>query len=116
MIRRNRRMRSAVRLERLETRALLSVVQLETSAALPPADHELLVRFADRGASGPARAMIEGLGASVARSYQSGSVLLSLPADESLDAALASLKANPDVVYAQVNHTIRVLGANDPDY
>ena len=81
MIHRNRRVRTAVRLERLETRALLSFVQLDTSATLPPADHEQLVRFADRGVNGPTAALIESLRASVARWYQSGSELLSLPAD-----------------------------------
>jgi subtilisin family serine protease len=116
MSRKARRAAAAPRLETLETRALLSAdpgrAIVGPWAATNPVNPSsaMLVRFAAGTTSAQEQADLDAVGARVVMSYPDGPSLVAVPSWESRDAALADLKADPGVIYAEADATFHASG------
>src|SRR4051812_32359351 len=101
MAARARRARSAPRLEVLERRTLLS----------GDASRELFVKFLPDAPAAAVRSALETVGGSVVRSYPDGTDLVALGPAGDVGRALASLRGNPRVRYAEANATFHTAAA-----
>jgi subtilisin family serine protease len=109
MRRTSKRVSTGFRLEVLESRTLLSVGQgnVEPSLAPEPAS-TLLVRFAPDTPDSAAEALFSVLGAQEGASFPDGPTIVSLPIGADVNAALAWLRSDPLVVYAEANQTLHL--------
>jgi subtilisin family serine protease len=112
--------RLAFRLEVLEPRALLSGTpygpQPSVVEAVASPSSELFVRFAATAPAALTQAELDAVGAQLIRSFPDGPDLVALAPGADRSAALVTLKAESDVLYAEADGTIQAAAVypNDP--
>jgi thermitase len=120
MVRTGRRRESlAPRFEVLEPRALLSADALKNPTVMgPDATESLLVRFADRVAPARVQATLRAVRGHVVEQFPDGPALVALDPGFDLATALARLRRNPRVVYAEADGPIQdsAIIPNDPSF
>lgn len=115
MSRTARRAAIALRLEQLERRALLSI-GAGAPGTMPDPSLSLLVRFAPGVPASTTRAALGAVGAHLVESFPDGPSLVALAPGGNTAAALARLRSNPAVQYAEPDATLHAAAVypNDP--
>src|SRR5262249_43292573 len=123
MARTKRRVKAAPRLERLESRTLLSLAATDLAydtpaelAALGPTN-SVIVQFANDAATQAAQSALDRSGAHIPQTWASGPSLIALGPDFDPTTALEQLREMPGILYAQPNGLIQIATTpNDPGY
>src|SRR5262245_32656728 len=110
MARRTRRARTALRLDVLESRTLLSSAAPKLGPLpVPDPATSLLIRFADDTSATAIQAALSPLGASITETLpHHGPSLIQLGQGTDPDTALNQLRANPHVLYAEPDAPIEL--------
>ncbi len=110
--------RIAPRVEALEDRSLMSAdLAGMWPLANPTSDNSVLVRFADNARPAAIHSVLNSLSAYVNDAYTSGSSLLVLGQGMNIETAVARLRADPNVIYAEANtELINNATSNDTYY
>lgn len=105
--------------ESLEARAMLTVAGPWASGDTVVAASALLLKFKAETPSGVQAAALDAVGGRVVQAYPSGPSVVSLAPWADVDAALAALKSDPAVSYAEADATLHAKGSvipNDPKF
>lgn len=114
-----------LRLEILESRTLLSVLGSTersgplASPALMRAQSSVMVRFDAWATATQTREALQAIGGSIVTSYPNGPSLVALPRSESVQSALAALRSEPFVAYAEADATLHAASTvipSDPSF